>query len=149
MMLPTEGSLHILAGGLRVKARVQHPEVKPRKDRKGWPWIFHYRADELQPDGSMKTLRKYHEIAPSKGDGGITKKHAEIERDQFLAKLNAPTIEQAVQQVAATGVALFSAVAKMMKRVTSAALTRSRSQPEKKKPSTSINTSFRGGANCA
>src|SRR5580658_5999712 len=108
MMLPAEGNLHMLAGGLRVKARVQHPKVKPRKDRPGWPWVFRYRAEEIQPDGSTKTLRKYYEIAPSKGDGAITKKQAEVERDQFLAKLNAPTVEHAVQQVAATGVALFS-----------------------------------------
>ena len=108
-MLPSEANLHMLAGGLRVKARVQHPQVKPRKDRAGWPWIFRYRADEIQPDGSVKTLRKYHEIAPSKGDGAITKKQAEIERDTFLAKLNAPSTEVAVQQVASTGVALFGA----------------------------------------
>lgn len=43
----------------------------------------------------------------------LTKKQAEIERDKFLAKLNAPTTEEAVQQVAATGVALFREVAKM------------------------------------
>src|SRR6266849_3750381 len=113
MMLATEGSLHLLAGGLRVKARVQHPQVKPRKDRSGWPWVFRYRADEPQPDGSLKTLRKYHEIAPSKGEGAITKKQAEVERDKFLAKLNAPTIEAAVEKVASTGVALFGEVAKM------------------------------------
>ena len=112
-MLVTEGSLHMLAGGLRVKARVQHPQVKPRKDRAGWPWIFRYRADEIQPDGTVKTLRKYQEIAPSKGEGAITKKQAEIERDKFLAKLNAPTIEEAVQQVAATGVGLLKEVATM------------------------------------
>ncbi|MCE5306800.1 MAG: site-specific integrase [Acidobacteriales bacterium] len=96
-----------------MKARVQHPQVKVRKDRPGWPWIFRYRAEEVQPDGSVKTLRKYGEIAPSKGEGAITKKQAEIERDKFLAKLNAPTVEQAVQQVAATGVALLSEVTAM------------------------------------
>ena len=114
MMLASEGNLHMLAGGLRVKARVQHPQVKPRKDRQGWPWVFRYWSDEIQPDGSVKTLRKYQEVGPSKGEGAITKKQAEIERDKFLAKLNAPTIEAAVQQVAATGVALFlGEVAKM------------------------------------
>lgn len=113
MMLATEGNLRMLAGGLRVKARVQHPQVKPRKDRQGWPWVFRYRADEVQPDGTVKTLRKYHEIGPSKGQGAMTKKQAEIERDKFLAKLNAPTTEEAVQQVAATGVALFREVATM------------------------------------
>src|SRR6266849_4856587 len=107
-MSPT---LQALAGGLRVKARVQHPGVKPRKDRAGWPWIFRYYDDEVQPDGSVKVLRRYREIAPSKGERAISKKQAEFERDQFLAKLNAPNIEQAVQQVAATGVALFSEVA--------------------------------------
>jgi integrase len=113
MMFTAQGSLHVLTGGLLVKAHVQHPQVKPRKDRPGWPWIFRYRAEEVQPDGSVKTLRKYGEIAPSKGEGAISKKQAEYERDQFLAKLNAPTVEHAVQQVAATGVALVSEVAAM------------------------------------
>jgi integrase len=108
-----EGNLQALAGGLRVKARVQHPKVTQRKDRPGWPWIFRYYEDEIQPDGSTKVLRRYHEIAPSKGDGAVSKRQAEIERDKFLAKLNAPTTEEAVQQVAATGVALFGEVAKM------------------------------------
>jgi integrase len=105
----------MLAGGLRVKARVQHPEVTQRKDRQSRPWIFRYRHDEIQPDGSVKTLRKYHEIGPSKGEGAITKKQAEVERDKVLAKLNAPTPEAAVQQVASTGVALFGQVARMYK----------------------------------
>jgi hypothetical protein len=108
-----KGNLHVLVGGLPVKARVQHPQVKPRKDRAGWPWVFRYRADEVQPDGTVKTLRKYQEIAPSKGEGAITKRQAEIERDKFLTKLNAPTTEDAVQQVAATGVAVFRDVAAM------------------------------------
>jgi integrase len=115
MMLATEGSLQVLAGGLRVKARVQHPEVTQRKDRQNRPWIFRYRLDEIQPDGTVKTLRKYHEIAPSKGEGAITKKQAEVERDKVLARLNAPTNETAVQQVAATGVALFGQIARMYK----------------------------------
>src|SRR6266851_3661907 len=113
MMLGTEGNLHALAGGLRVKARVQHPQVKPRKDREGWPCVFRYWHDEIQSDGSVKALRKYQEVGPSKGDGAVAKKIAEVERDKFLAKLNAPTIEIAVEQVATTGVALFGEVAKM------------------------------------
>jgi integrase len=113
MMLALEGNLHMLAGGLRVKARVQHPQVKPRKDRHGWPWVFRYRADEIQRDGTVKTLRKYQEIGPSKGDGAITKKQAEVERDKFLAKLNAPTTEEATQQIVSTGVATFGEVATM------------------------------------
>jgi integrase len=103
----------MLVGSPRVKARVQHPEVKPRKDRKGWPWVFRYRFDEIQANGTVKTLRKYEALGPSKGEGAITKKQAEVKRDQFLAKLNAPTTEIAVEQVAATGVALFKTVADM------------------------------------
>jgi hypothetical protein len=113
MMLANGGSLQTLAGGLRVKARVQHPQVKPRKDRQGWPWVFRYWADEVQAGGFMKTLRKYQEIALSKGEGAITKKQADVERDKFMAKLNAPLMEDAVQQVAATGVAFFGEIAKM------------------------------------
>ncbi len=112
-MLGTGGSLHTLAGGLQVKARVQHPQVKVRKDRLGWPWVFRCWVDVIQPDGSVKTIRKYQAVGPSKGDGAITKKQAEVERDKFLAKLNAPTVEVAEEQVAATGVALFGEVAKM------------------------------------
>jgi len=112
-MLQAEANLQRLAGGLRVKARVQHPGVKPRKDRAGWPWIFRYYDDEIQADGSVKVLRRYHEIAPSKGDRAITKKQAEIERDKFLAKLNAATVEVAVEQAAVTGVALLGEIAAM------------------------------------
>src|SRR5690348_12840317 len=113
MMFEHRGSLHMLAGGLRVKARVQHPQVKPRKDRQGWPWIFRYWHDEIQSDGSVKTLRKYQAVGPSKGDGALTKKQAEVERDKFLAKLNTPTVEAAVEKVVNTGVALVSEVTKM------------------------------------
>src|SRR5437867_3317456 len=113
MILAHRGRLHILTGGVRVKARVQHPQVKPRKDRNGWPWVFRYWHDDIQSDGSIRTVRKYHEVGPSKGEGALTKKQAEIERDKFLAKLNAPTTELAVQQLLSTGVALFGEVAKM------------------------------------
>jgi integrase len=116
MMSPTNASLHMLSGGLVVKARVQHPQVKPRKDREGAPWVFRYRSDEVQPDGSMKTLRKYQSVGLSKGDGAITKKQAEVERDKLLAKLNSPTEEVAVQQVLANGVSLFGQVASMYRQ---------------------------------
>ena len=68
----------MLAGGLRVKVRVQHPQVKPRKDRQGCPWVFRYWCDELQPDGSTKPVRKYQALGPSKGEGAMTRKEAEI-----------------------------------------------------------------------
>src|SRR6266849_3375274 len=113
MMFRPEGNVLTLAGGLQVRARVQHPQVKPRKDRQGWPWVFRYWSDEIQAVGTIKTLRKSQSVGPSKGEGAITKKQAEIERDKFLAKLNAPTVEVAIEQVGTTGVVLFGEVAKM------------------------------------
>src|SRR6266581_4223082 len=97
MMLGTETNLHMLAGGPRVKPRVQHPQVKPRKDRQGWPWVFRYWFDEIQADGTIKTLRKYQAVGQTKGHNAITKKQAEIECDKFLAKITAPTQESAEQ----------------------------------------------------
>ena len=108
-----EGTLQALSGGLKVKVRVQHPKILEAKFREGWMWFFRYYADDVQPDGSIKTVRKKHAVGLSRGDDKITKKQAEVERDKFLAKQNAPTVEAAVEQVAATGVALFSEVAKM------------------------------------
>ena len=59
-------------------------------------WFFRYRQDKILPDGSIKTTRKFHIIAPSRGEGAITKKQAEIRRDEFLAGLNAaPTRAEA------------------------------------------------------
>jgi integrase len=113
MMLEHDANVQSLVRGLRVKARVQHPQVKPRKDREGWPWVFRYWKDEIQADGSVKTLRKYQELGPSKGRGSITKKQAESERDKFLVNLNAPTVETAIEKVATTGVALFGDVAQI------------------------------------
>jgi integrase len=108
-----EGTLQALSGGLKVKVRVQHPKILEAKFREGWMWFFRYYADDVQADGSIKTVRKKHAVGLSRGDDKITKKQAEVERDKFLAKQNAPTIEAAVEQVAATGVALISEVARM------------------------------------
>jgi hypothetical protein len=108
-----EGTLHTLTGGLKVKVRVQHPKILEAKFREGWKWFFRYYADEVQADGSVKTVRKKHAVGFSRGDDKITKKEAEVERDKFLATLNAPTVEAAVEQVAATGVALISEIARM------------------------------------
>src|SRR5438067_5293805 len=102
MMLLSRDSVHMLPGGLQVKARVQHPQVKPRKDRQGSPWIFRYWADEIGSDGCMTTVRKYQAVGPSKGEGAITKKEAEVERDRFLGTLNAPSTDVAVKQIAST-----------------------------------------------
>jgi len=65
--------------------RSHPPQVKPRTDRPGAPWIFRYCAREIQPDGSIRTIRKYREIGPSKGRGALTKRQAEEARDELLA----------------------------------------------------------------
>lgn len=108
-----EVSLQALTGGVILKRRVQHPMVHERKDRGSYYWFFRYYADEIQRDGSVKTTRKFYTIGPSRGEGAIGKRQAEIERDKFLAKLNTPTTEEATQQALTTGIALFGEVAKM------------------------------------
>jgi len=108
-----EGTLQALTGGLKVKVRVQHPKILEAKFREGWKWFFRYYTDEVQADGSVKTVRKKHAVGFSRGDDKIAKKEAEVERDRFLAKQNAPTAEAAVEQAAATGVALISEIARM------------------------------------
>jgi integrase len=82
-----------------LKRRVQHPKVHERKDRKGSYWFFRYWQDEMLPDGRIKASRKFHTIGPSKGEGALTRRAAEIKRDNFLAELNAaPTRCDAVVQ---------------------------------------------------
>jgi integrase len=108
-----EGILQALSGGLKVKVRVQHPKILEAKFRDGWKWFFRYYADEVQADGSIKTVRKKHAVGFSRGDDKISKKQAEVERDKFLARQNAPTAEAAVEKVAATGVALISEIARV------------------------------------
>ncbi len=105
----SEGSLQVLTGGLRLKTRVQHPKVIERTDRGGSYWYFRYWADEIQPDGSSKTVRKFQRLGASKGENRLTKKQAELERDKFLGRLNAAT----EKQVIAKGVILFREMAKM------------------------------------
>jgi integrase len=89
MMAENRGTLLSLTGGVRLKQRVQHPKVHERKDRGSYYWFFRYRHDELRPDGSIKTTRKFHTIGPSRGENAIPKKQAEARRDVFLAELNA------------------------------------------------------------
>jgi integrase len=109
-----------LTGGIRLKQRVQHPKVHERKDRNSHYWFFRYRHDELRPDGSTKTTRKFHTIAPSRGENAIPKKQAEGKRDVFLAELNAaPTrCEAAVvasQPVEVTAI-LFGKLAELWRK---------------------------------
>jgi integrase len=71
-----------------IKARVQHPKVQEGKRRDGWWWFFRYWDDEVQPDSTVKQLRRQQWIAPSRGESKITKREAEAERDKFLGKFN-------------------------------------------------------------
>jgi len=87
-MTPGEGTLLALTGGVKMPTRVQHPGVIERKDRGQHYWYFRYRHDELLPNGTVKTRRKFHTIGSSRGDGGMGKKQAEVERDKFLRELN-------------------------------------------------------------
>ena len=94
-----------------MKARVQHPKVHERRDRKSHCWIFRAWVDEIQPDGTVRACRKFFTLGPSRGENSLTKKEAEVERDRILSKLNTPTIQHAL----AKGPALFGEVAKMYK----------------------------------
>ena len=80
-----------------MKPRVQHPAVKVRTDRPDRPWYFRYWADELQPDGTLKTFRRYCELGPSIGTDKITRKQAEVKRDKVLAPLKNMTVEEMVK----------------------------------------------------
>lgn len=72
-----------------LQKRVQHPKVHERKDRGTFYWFFRYRHDETRPDGSIRTRRKFHTLAPSRGAGAVGKRAAELQRDRFLGELHA------------------------------------------------------------
>jgi len=95
-MLENDGNLQSLTGGLRLKVRIQHPEVHERTDRGGSYWYFRYWDDVLQADGTMKAVRKFQVIGPSKGENRLPKKNAELERDKFLATINKPTVQEKI-----------------------------------------------------
>src|SRR5579884_3249214 len=63
------------------------PQVIPRKDRPGAPWIFRYQLREIQADGTLRTIRKYKEIGPSEGRGAFTRRQAEAVRDELLGSM--------------------------------------------------------------
>lgn len=87
-MTTKEGTLLALTGVTALKQRVQRPSVHERKDRGSYYWFFRYRHDEVLPDGSVKTMRKFHTIGPSRGEGAMSRKQAIAARDEFLAGLN-------------------------------------------------------------
>jgi integrase len=104
MMREADASLHMLAGGLRVKVRVQHPDVHERADRRGSYWYFRYWDDVPLADGTLKPVRRFQTVGPSKGENRLSKKQAEVERDKFLATINKPTIQEKI----ADGLVLLS-----------------------------------------
>jgi len=116
----TNANIRMLTGGVWLKQRVQHPKINECRDRGTPYWFFRYWADELASDGTIKTSRKRRIVGPSKEDGAITKKQAEIERDQFLANLNAaPSKCQATVEAAGPadiGAILFGKLAEMWRR---------------------------------
>jgi integrase len=117
MMVVNKGNLQALTGGVRLKQRVQHPKVHERKDRGSYYWFIRYRQDELLRDGSIKTTRKFHTIGPSRGDTAMGKKQAEIERDKFLADVNAAETRceaaVAAKQPIEVGAILFGKLAEL------------------------------------
>src|ERR1700691_966275 len=104
MILGTNANLQTLVGGLRLKVRIQHPEVHERTDRRGSYWFFRYWDDVLQRNGITKAVRKFQTLGPSKGENRLTKKQAEVARDKFLAKITKPTLQEKV----ADGLVLFN-----------------------------------------
>ena len=115
-----KGALLSLTGGVELKQRVQHPKVHERRDRGSYYWFFRFRHDQLLPDGSIKTTRKFHTVGPSRGEKAIARKQAEIKRDAFLVELNAaPTrCEAAVvasQPIEVTAI-LFGKLAELSRR---------------------------------
>ena len=110
----------MLSGGVRLKPRVQHAKIDECRDRGTPYWLFRYWADELSPDGSIKTSRKRRIVGPIKGEGAITRKAAEIERDRLLLDLKAaPSSCLAVARTAEpedVGASLFGKLAEMWRR---------------------------------
>jgi integrase len=120
MISRKEGTLLALTGGVRLKQRVQHPRIHERKERGAPYWYFRYWHDELLPDGTIKTTRKRHLVGPSKGPNALTRRQAEVERDRFLANLNASATrcEAAMMggQPVELGAILFGKLAEMWRK---------------------------------
>ena len=100
--------------------RVQHPQVHQRSDRKGSYWFFRYWVEELLPDASIKTTRRFHTLGPSGGQNALTQLEAEARRDQILAALSSPRpspiAAMPMQQPVDTGTILFGDLAEMWRK---------------------------------
>lgn len=78
------------SGGSTLPTHLQHPKVQECLDRGSPYWFFRYRQDQQLPGGGVKTTRKRHILAPSKGRYALSRRQAETARDRFLAGLLAP-----------------------------------------------------------
>src|ERR1700722_1576614 len=120
MITGLNATLLNLTGGVTLKQRVQHPSVIERKDRGQHYWYFRYREDELLTNGTLKPRRRFHTVGPSRGEGALSKKQAEVERDKFLLERNAaPTrCEAAVaaQQPVEIGAIIFGRLAELWRK---------------------------------
>ena len=99
--------------------KVQHPQVFQRTDRKGSYWFFRYWQEELLPDGSIKTTRRFRTLGPSNGQDALTRAAAEARRDSILGGLDViPPTPVAVLQPppAEPGAILFGNLAEMWRR---------------------------------
>src|SRR5450759_5393759 len=99
--------------------KVQHPQVFQRTDRKGSYWFFRYWHEELLPDGSIKTTRRFRTLGPSNGQDALTRAAAEARRDSILGGLDViPPTPVAVPQPppAEPGAILFGNLAEMWRR---------------------------------
>ncbi|MCC6394693.1 MAG: hypothetical protein IT167_29125 [Bryobacterales bacterium] len=105
----------LLTGVTALKKRVQHPTVHEWKDRGRFYWFFRYRHDEVLPDGSIKTTRKFHTIGPSRGEGAMSRKEANAVRDDFPAptRPEAAVAARAPETAPAPGDILFGKLAEL------------------------------------
>jgi integrase len=69
---------------------LQRPKIQECLDRGAPYWFFRYWEDRPLPNGGVKTTRKRHILAPSKGRYALSRRQAETARDRFLAGLQAP-----------------------------------------------------------
>jgi len=113
--IPTaQATLRVLTGGAELKQRVQHPKINECRERGSPYWFFRYWQDEMLPDGSIKSARKRQIVGPSRGPNAISRKDAETERDNFLAKLTGVHARpEAVASVQEAGAIVFGRLAQM------------------------------------
>ena len=125
MITGLNATLLNLTGGVRLKQRVQHPSVIERKDRGQHYWYFRYREDDLLPNGKIRVRRKFHTVGPSRGEGAVTKKQAEL----FAALCGMETLTGQLEAAAWTARKLAAAWKTLSRRRARGGLRRGRARP--------------------